>query len=218
MRLPSEKPACPSRRAPSAVRTESGRRQPERGGKGCWDAEHPDRDWPSGGTASRASPTALATRDDTARVVRERGSRTLRVAKRWRVATGSPPGVGGVRAAGRHADVLCGGSSARGAGQHQPGVDARAGFPDAASPSHCHAIDTARAADTGGSGECWPHTPHADFHRLLGVAHGGAASGKPGSTASHRAGGQSLVSRCGQRSCASPPEGEHSPRRVPRAE
>jgi hypothetical protein len=73
MRLPSEKPACPSRRAPSAVRTESGRRQPERGGKGCWDAEHPDRDWPSGGTASIASqpllpretiPRALCARED----------------------------------------------------------------------------------------------------------------------------------------------------------
>jgi hypothetical protein len=59
MRLPSEKPACPRRRPPSAVRTESGRRQPEQGGKGCWDAEHPDLDWPSGGTASIASQPLL---------------------------------------------------------------------------------------------------------------------------------------------------------------
>ena len=59
MRLPSEKPACPSRRMPSAVRAESGRGQPERGGKGCWDAEYPDRDWPSGGPASIASQPLL---------------------------------------------------------------------------------------------------------------------------------------------------------------
>ena len=73
MRLPSEKTACPSRRTPSAVRTKSGRRQTQRGGKGCWDAEHPDRDWPSGGNASIASqpllpaetrPRALCARQD----------------------------------------------------------------------------------------------------------------------------------------------------------
>ena len=55
MRLPSEKPACPRRRMPSAVRTESGRRQTERGGKGCWDAEQPDRDLPRCGNACIAS-------------------------------------------------------------------------------------------------------------------------------------------------------------------
>src|SRR5579883_733840 len=73
MRLPSEKPTCPSRRTPSAVRTASGRRQPERGGKGCWDAEQPDRDGPCGGTARIASqpllpaetiPCALCARQD----------------------------------------------------------------------------------------------------------------------------------------------------------
>jgi hypothetical protein len=73
MRLPSEKPACPSRRTPSALKTESGRRQPERGGKGCWDAEHPDRDWPGGEAARIASqpllkaetiPRALCARQD----------------------------------------------------------------------------------------------------------------------------------------------------------
>ena len=47
MKLPSEKPACPSRRTSAAVRTELRRRQAERGSKGCWDAEHPHRDWPS---------------------------------------------------------------------------------------------------------------------------------------------------------------------------
>ena len=35
-----------------------------------------------------------------------------------------------------------------------PGVDATAHSPDEASRSRCPAIDTARAADTGGSGEC----------------------------------------------------------------
>jgi hypothetical protein len=55
MRLPSEKPACPRRRTPSAVRTESGRRQAERGGKGCWDTEQPDRDLPRCGNARIAS-------------------------------------------------------------------------------------------------------------------------------------------------------------------
>ena len=59
MRLPSEKPACPRRRTPSAFRTESGRRQPERGGKGCWDTEQPDRDLPSGANASIASQPLL---------------------------------------------------------------------------------------------------------------------------------------------------------------
>jgi hypothetical protein len=72
-RHPSEKTACPSRRMPSAVRTKSGRRQTQRGGKGCWDAEHLDRDWPGCGTASIASqpllpaetrPRALCTRQD----------------------------------------------------------------------------------------------------------------------------------------------------------
>ena len=59
MRLPSKQPAGPSRRTPSAVRTESDHRHTERGGKGCWDAEHPDRDGPSGGTASIASQPLL---------------------------------------------------------------------------------------------------------------------------------------------------------------
>ncbi len=43
MRSPSEQPTGPSRKTSSAVRTESGRGQPERGGKGGWDAEHADR-------------------------------------------------------------------------------------------------------------------------------------------------------------------------------
>ncbi len=73
MTLPSEKTACASRRTPSAVRTKSGRRQTQRGGKGCWDAEHPDRDWPGCGIASIASqpllpaetrPRALCARQD----------------------------------------------------------------------------------------------------------------------------------------------------------
>src|SRR5262249_51518008 len=55
MRLLSEQPTGPSRKTPSAVRTESDRRQPEQGGKGGWDTEHPDRDRPSGRKASIAS-------------------------------------------------------------------------------------------------------------------------------------------------------------------
>jgi len=55
MSFPSEKPACPSKRASSAIRTESGRCQTQRGCKGCWDAKHPDRDWPSCENASMAS-------------------------------------------------------------------------------------------------------------------------------------------------------------------
>src|SRR5579863_168700 len=59
MRPLSEKPVGPSRKTPSAVRSESDRRQPERGGKGCWDAEQPDRDWPGGGPASIASQSLV---------------------------------------------------------------------------------------------------------------------------------------------------------------
>lgn len=59
MRFPSDKLACPSRRTPSTARIESGCRQSERGGKGYWDAEHANRDWPGGGTASIASQSLL---------------------------------------------------------------------------------------------------------------------------------------------------------------
>ena len=100
-------------------------------------------------------------------------------------------------------------------GLNSPGVDATADFHGAALPSHCHSIDTARATDRDDNCECWRHTPRAGCHRLLGVAHAGAASGKPGNAACHRAGEQSLGRRSGQLSRASPPEGKHSPRREP---
>jgi hypothetical protein len=111
MRLPSEQPACPSRKTPSVARTASDRRQSERGGKVCWNAEHPDRDWPSGGTANIANQPLLPT-ETIPGALCARASRTLRVAKWWPVVRGSSPGAGGARAACRHADGLCGESSA----------------------------------------------------------------------------------------------------------
>src|SRR6266487_19503 len=46
-RLHSEKPACPRRGNATAVKAMLRCRQPERGGKGCWNAEQPDRDLPT---------------------------------------------------------------------------------------------------------------------------------------------------------------------------
>lgn len=43
-RLHSEKQACPKRRTPTAVKTGSSRRQPERGSKAFWDAKQLDQD------------------------------------------------------------------------------------------------------------------------------------------------------------------------------
>jgi hypothetical protein len=47
IRLHSEKPVGPRRESPSAVKTRLSRREIERGGKACWDAEQLDRDLPS---------------------------------------------------------------------------------------------------------------------------------------------------------------------------
>jgi hypothetical protein len=93
--------------------------------------------------------------------------------------------------------------------------DATARSPGAASRWPCPAIDTARAGDRGGNCGYWPHTPHVGSRRLLGVAHGGSASGQRGTAASHRVGEQSLGLRSGPLSRPSPREGEHSPREEP---
>ena len=68
-----------------------------------------------------------------------------------------------------------------------PGADAAAHSPDEASRSRCHPIDTARAADRGGSGECWPHRPGADCHRQSFAAPGGEEAFLLDSAASHQA-------------------------------
>jgi hypothetical protein len=61
--------------------------------------------------------------------------------------------------------------------------------------SHCHSIDTARAAGTGGNCECWPHTLCASCHRLLDAAHGGEAAALLGTEAFRWVGEESLAQR-----------------------
>ena len=75
-----EKPACPRRGKATAVKAGLRCCQSERGGKGRWDAEQPDRDLPSRGRTRIASE---------ARGPREARVRTLRpgedpVRGRWR--------------------------------------------------------------------------------------------------------------------------------------
>ena len=159
MSLPSEKPACPSRRTPSAVRTESGRRQTERGSKGCWDAEQPDRDWPSGGEMSIASQLLLpgGTRPRTlcARQVTSAMGGDRLISRRWWCTSCIQARWCALRLQSREAV----------AGQIPPGADATARSPDAALPLLHHSIDTARATDKDGHCECWLHTRHVGYHR-----------------------------------------------------
>lgn len=69
MRLHPEKPACPRRGNATAVQAVLGCRQPERGGKGCWDAEQPDRDLPSR-WQTRIASEALGPREARVRALR----------------------------------------------------------------------------------------------------------------------------------------------------
>lgn len=138
------------------------------------------------------------------------------MAQRRREEISSLRGVGAARAACRHADVLSGSNLARRSGQNQPGADATARSPDAALPSQRHSIDTAPAASRNDNCECWHHTPRADRHRLLGAVHAEAISGQRDTAMSHRTGERSLGPRNAQLSRAGPPEGEHSPKEVPR--
>ncbi len=60
-----------------------------------------------------------------------------------------------------------------------------------ASPSLCLAIDTAPAAGRDGNGGYWRRRPHADSHRLPGVARGRSASAQRDSAMCHQTGRQS---------------------------
>jgi hypothetical protein len=69
MRLHPEKPACPRRGDATAIKAVLRCRQPERGGKGCWDAEQPDRDLPSR-SRTRIASEALFPREARVRALR----------------------------------------------------------------------------------------------------------------------------------------------------
>jgi hypothetical protein len=71
MRLHPEKPACPRRGDATAIKAVLRCRQPERGGKGCWDAEQPDRDLPSR-SRTRIASEALFPREARVRALRTR--------------------------------------------------------------------------------------------------------------------------------------------------
>ncbi|TME05587.1 MAG: hypothetical protein E6I80_16705 [Chloroflexi bacterium] len=100
------------------------------------------------------------------------------MAKQRREATGSPQCVGGARTVCWRAGELCGSNPARAAVRYSLGADATADFPGAAWPSRRRSIDEAFVVDRNDSSGCWLHPPHAGSRRLLGVAHGGTASGQ----------------------------------------
>jgi hypothetical protein len=193
MKLPSEKPACPRKRTPSAVRTELSRSLPERGSKGCWDAEQPDRDLPSSFRARivikslglrEARVRALRTGEDRIRGGRRSGRRRqayLDALLSHQLHTGTPVfSAAGVA------------RSRTGAGPTWSGCSSTL----TRAPAwqwRCHSIDEAHASDTGGSGECWPHTPRADCHRQSFAAPGGEEASLLDSAASHPAGEESQL-------------------------
>ncbi len=210
MRVPSEKPACPSRRTPSALKTESGRRQPERGGKGCWDAEHPDRDWPGGEAARIASqpllkaetiPRALCARQDHVCDGWRSGGRWrqthLKALMTHELDTSAPVCF----AAPIVPEDWGRTHPQRMRASHSPGAALRWRGP---------ATGIARAASRNGNCECWLHTPGASSHRLLGEAIAGAASVWLDTAAFHQAGEQNPGRRSGQLSRARRCEGKHS--------
>jgi hypothetical protein len=197
MRFPSEKPACPSRRTPSAVRTESGRRQAEQGGKGCWDAELPDHDWSSCGKASIASQSL---------VLAETIPHAL-CARQEHVGDEGEAAAGG--------EWLIGSALVAHELQRGPPMDSAAGVARSSSgaapswcnstlrrapawPWRCNSIGEARAADRNGNCGCWPHRSPASYHQLLGDARARAVSGLRGNATRHRAVARSPDPRSGQ--------------------
>jgi hypothetical protein len=69
MRCHSERRRCPRRRNPVAVEAGLSRRHPERGSKGCWDAEELDRDVTSG-WRTRIASQSLCPRETRVRSLR----------------------------------------------------------------------------------------------------------------------------------------------------
>ena len=140
---------------------------------------------------------ALATRDEYAPVARGKEVHAKR--REWQRQSlrtpFAPPRVGEEAGGCRHADEPFDSSHASRGERNRWPLDAAGYSPGAAFWSHCLAIDTARAADRGGNCECWPHTPHVGFHRLLGVVHAGSVSALPGNAACHQAGEESRL-RC----------------------
>jgi len=112
MRLHWEKQACPRRRNTVAAKAVLSRRQAERGGKDCWDAEQLDRDLASR-WSTRVASQPLFPREARVRSLRGKGSRPLCVGKLGWGAAGSPRCVGVARAACRRAGALSGSNPAK---------------------------------------------------------------------------------------------------------
>ena len=155
IRLHSDKPACPRRGNPTAVKTVLHCCQTERGGKDCWDAEQLDRDL-SSRWSTRIASQPLCPREARVGTLRA-GKDHLRFVRR---------SGGGRRQA--HLDALVSHELYTGApmlsaapipkdaaGRDQPGVDAAGDFFDAAWWWLPRATDTANALGSRDNRRFW---------------------------------------------------------------
>jgi hypothetical protein len=191
MRPSAEKQACPRRRNPTAVKTVLHRSLPERGGKGCWDAEQSDRHlvrgWGSCGAHEPLCPReakvrALRTGEDHVRFVWRSGGRRRQAHFDALLLHELQAGAPMHSSAGVAPQQRCRAHSQR-MQQHT--------HEGSVLPSHSHCIDTARVAGRDGTCSGFPRTPRANCHRFLDAAHGDEEASQPGIAGSHQAGEES---------------------------